>query len=96
MNFQDSFKALLLMASSSMGVPCGLWDQAHVPQRRQGDSEQMGGGAGLNFLVTLQRVWLLQGCVGLLFASARSAPSQHSPAALGSVHASRSRWDGGS
>lgn len=43
MSFQDSFKALLLMASSLMGVPCGLWDQAYVPQRRQGDSEQMGG-----------------------------------------------------
>lgn len=44
MSFQDSFKALPLMPSSLMGVPRGLWDQAHVPQRRQGDGEQMGGG----------------------------------------------------
>ena len=43
-SFQDSLKALALMALSLMGVPRGAWDQAHLPQHHQGDSEQMGGG----------------------------------------------------
>lgn len=62
-SFQDSLRALALMASSLMGVHHGAWDQAHLPQQHHGDSGQMGGG-GLNFLVTLQQLWLLRGCVG--------------------------------
>lgn len=43
-SFQDSLKSLALMTLSLMGVPCGVWDQAHLPQHYQGDSEKMGGG----------------------------------------------------
>lgn len=44
-SFQDSLKALALMASSLTGVHRGAWDQAHLPQHHQGDSEQMGRGS---------------------------------------------------
>lgn len=93
-SFQDSLRALALMASSLMGVHHGAWDQAHLPQQHHGDSGQMGGG-GFNFLVTLQQVWLLGAVWGLRFARARLPVLAQPCCAWLSVHAARPRWGRG-